>query len=47
MDIIKYYPQKLHLTGPSVRSMPARADNLLQLPDDIINCILDFVSRPS
>jgi len=38
MDIIKYYLQKLRLTGPSVRSMRARVDNLLQFPDDIVNC---------
>lgn len=45
MDIIKYCLQKLYLTDPSVRSMRARVDNLLQLPDDIVNCISDFVGR--
>lgn len=46
MDITKYYLQKLRLIGRSVKSMRARVDNLLQLPDDIVNCTSDFVSRP-
>ncbi|OCL08550.1 hypothetical protein AOQ84DRAFT_364013 [Glonium stellatum] len=47
MGIIGSYLRKLPLRGWFARRTLGNVDNLLQLPDDIILCILDFIIRKS